>query len=185
MSTTRPTIAVFGSSTLKEHEPGWELARALGRELASGGAAVMTGGYGGAMAACSQGAHEAGGHVIGVTVDLFEPRGPANRWVRERLHTATLFERLETIIARADGYVTLPGSIGTLTELFLTWTLLSVHARTPAPLVLLGDPWEDWLRAHRGPALVPDPLFSFVETATSPADAARRVLEGVAATRRS
>lgn len=184
MNASRPIIAVFGSSTLREHEPGWELARSLGRELASGGAEVMTGGYSGAMAACSQGAHEAGGHVIGITVELFESRGPANRWVKERVHTADLFERLKVIIERADGYVTLPGSLGTLSELFLTWTLLSVRGRTPAPLVLLGDHWDEWLRAHRGPALVPEPLFSFVETATTAPDAARRVLERVAAARR-
>src|SRR5439155_24551030 len=101
----------------------------LGGELARAGADVITGGYSGAMEACSQGAHHAGGHVVGVTVELFESRGPANRYVRERLHTADRFERLRTIIEPADGYITLPGSIGTLTELFLTWTLLSVHAR--------------------------------------------------------
>jgi uncharacterized protein (TIGR00730 family) len=184
MNARRPVIAVFGSSTLREDEPGWELGRALGRELARAGADVMTGGYSGAMEAVSQGAHDAGGHVIGVTVELFEARGPANRWVKERVHTPDLFERLRAIIERADGYVTLPGSIGTLTELFLTWTLLSVHGRSPAPMVLLGDHWDAWLHAHRSPALVPEPLFSFIETTTSPADAARRVLEGVAAARR-
>ena len=69
-------------------------ARELGAELARRGVATMTGGYGGAMAAASRGAHEAGGHVIGVTVDLFERRGPVNPWVRERVHTPDLFERL-------------------------------------------------------------------------------------------
>lgn len=181
MSARRPQIAVFGSSTLRPHEPGWVLAFELGRELARRGADVMTGGYSGAMEACSQGAHEEGGHVVGVTVELFEPRGPANRWVKERVHTQDLYERLRTIIERADGYVTLPGSLGTLTELFLTWTLLSVRARPAAPLVLLGEPWEEWLRAHRG--LVSEPLFSFVATARTPAEAARRVLDGVTAPR--
>src|SRR6266508_2641975 len=110
---------------------------------------------GGAMAACSRGAHEAGAHVVGVTVDLFERRSSANRWVKERVHTRDLFERLRTIIGRADGFVAVPGSIGTLTEVFLTWTLLSVGGRPPGPLVLLGGHWKGWLEAHRAPELVP------------------------------
>ena len=77
----------------------------------------------------------------------------------------------------------LPGSIGTLTELFLTWTLLSVGGRPPAPLVLLGDHWEEYLDRHRRPELVPDRLFAFVETARTPAAAARQVLAAIAVSR--
>ncbi|MEK7823789.1 MAG: TIGR00730 family Rossman fold protein, partial [Candidatus Eisenbacteria bacterium] len=61
MSTHRPLIAVYGSSTVKEADAAWRLGYDLGRELARAGAGVMTGGYGGIMAACSRGAHEAGG----------------------------------------------------------------------------------------------------------------------------
>lgn len=181
MSAHRPLIAVFGSSTVNEADASWRLAYDLGRELARAGAVVMTGGYGGIMAACSRGAHEAGGHVVGVTVELFEPRGPVNRWVAERIHTPDLFERLRVIVHRADGFVTVPGSIGTLTELFLTWTLLSVSARPPVPLVLLGDHWRDYLDAHRHPDLVPSHLFSHLQVASTPAEAARLVLAGAPA----
>ena len=72
MEPRTPLIAVYGSSTARESERAWRLAYDLGGELARAGAAVMTGGYGGIMAACSRGAHEAGGHVVGVTVELFE-----------------------------------------------------------------------------------------------------------------
>ena len=172
----QPIIAVFGSSTIRPGEPAWSLAHDLGRELALAGAAVMTGGYGGAMEACSQGAHEAGGHVIGVTVELFEPRGPVNRWVRERVHTDHLYARLEHIVERAGGFVVLPGSVGTLNELFLAWTLVSVHGRPAAPIVLLGQHWERFLGALNDPDLVRPGLFEFVEHAADPGDAARRVL---------
>ena len=141
----------------------------------------MTGGYGGVMAACSRGAREAGGHVVGVTVELFEKRGPVNPWVAERIHTPDLFERLRVILARADGFVAAPGSIGTLTELFLTWTLLSVNARPAAPLVLLGDHWGDYLAAHRQPDLVPPHLFDHLQVAATAAEAARLALAGVPA----
>lgn len=178
MSNHRPLIAVFGSSTAQESDPAWQLGHALGSALARAGAAVMTGGYGGAMAACSRGAHEAGGHVVGVTVELFERRGPVNPWVHERIHTPDLFERLRVIVDRADGFVTLPGSIGTLTELFLAWTLLSVNGRPAAPLVLLGERWPEYLDAHRHPQLVPQHLFDHVRTAATADEAARLVLAG-------
>ena len=176
MPSSRPQIAVFGSSTIRPGEPAWALALDLGRELARSGADVMTGGYGGAMEACSQGAHEAGGHVIGVTVELFEARGPVNRWVKERVHTPRLYARLEHMIERASGFVVLPGSIGTLTELFLAWTLVSVRGRPPAPIVLLGEHWTGFLDALRHPDMVLPRLFDHVEVALDPADAARRAL---------
>jgi hypothetical protein len=176
-----PLIAVYGSSTVREPDAAWRLAYDLGRELATAGAGVMTGGYGGTMEACSRGAHDAGGHVVGVTVDLFEKRGPVNRWVKERVHTPDLFERLRTLVQRADGFVVVPGSIGTLTELFLTWTLLSVAGRPAAPLVLLGEHWREWLDAHRHPDIVLPHLFEHVQVATTAADAARLALGGVTA----
>jgi uncharacterized protein (TIGR00730 family) len=168
-----PVVAVFGSSTIRPDQPSYRLAYELGRELARGGATVMTGGYSGVMEACSRGAHEAGGHVIGVTVETFEKRGPVNAWVRERVHTPDLLARLRHLVDRAEAFVVLPGSLGTLNELFLVWTLLSVKARPSAPLVLLGDHWQDWLRALRDPDLVPAHLFDHVRIAADPAEAAR------------
>lgn len=174
----RPLIAVFGSSTIREPGPRYDEARALGTALAEAGADVMTGGYGGAMEACSRGAREAGGHVVGVTVEIFERRGPVNRWVEERVHTPDLFERLRHIIGRADGFIAVPGSVGTLAEVFLTWNLLMAGARPRVPLVLLGPPWRDWLEAHRRPDLVLPELFEYVRVAPTPGEAVRLVLDG-------
>ena len=178
MTLKRPLIAVYGSSTVKEHEDAWRLSHQLGAELARAGADVMTGGYSGAMEACSRGCHEAGGHVVGVTVDLFEARGPVNRWVKERVHTSDLFERLRTIVSRADGFIAAPGSVGTLAELFLAWTLISVRAHPAPPLVLLGDQWPRWLEAQKHPHLVLPHLFEHVRTAATPDEAVRLVLSG-------
>ncbi|NOT32768.1 MAG: LOG family protein [Candidatus Eisenbacteria bacterium] len=172
----RPQIAVFGSSTARESDPAYRVAYELGRELATAGADVMTGGYSGVMEACSRGAHEAGGQVVGVTVELFEKRGPANRWVTERVHTRTLFERLEHLITRADGFVVATGSVGTLAELMLTWNLLAAGGRPPAPLVLMGRHWHAWIDAHREPDLVLAELFRHLMVADTPAEAARLAL---------
>jgi uncharacterized protein (TIGR00730 family) len=181
MERTRPLIAVFGSSTVREGDAAYRLAYELGRELASAGADVMTGGYSGTMEACSRGAHESGGHVLGVTVDLFEKRGPANRWVKERIHTATLYERLQYLIDRAAGFIAVPGSLGTLSEIFLTWTLLSVQGRPEAPLVLLGEHWSDFLASLHHPDMVTPSLFQYVRVETSPRAAALAALGAAAA----
>ncbi len=175
-----PVVAVFGSSTLREDEPAYAEVRRLGSALAARGMAVMTGGYNGAMAAASRGAHESGGHVIGVTVDTFEARGPVNPWVRERVHTPDLHERLRYLAREADAFVVVTGSIGTLTELFLCWTLVSVAARPRAPLVLMGAHWRPWLEAHREPGFVPGHLFRWVEVVDTPEEAARLVADRLA-----
>ena len=176
----QPIVAVFGSSTVRESDTGWRDAHELGAALARRGVATMSGGYGGAMAAVSRGAHEAGGHVIGVTVDLFEHRGPVNPWVRERVHTPDLFERLRHLVHSADGFVAVAGSIGTLTELFLVWTLVSVEGRAAAPIVLMGSQWRAWLDLHRGPGFVPARLHDLVEVADTPEHAAEAVVAGIA-----
>lgn len=175
----RPTVAVFGSSTVREQDAHWRHAHELGAALARRGLATMTGGYGGAMAAASRGAHEAGGHVIGVTVELFERRGPVNPWVHERVHTPDLFERLRHLVRSADGYVAVAGSVGTLTELFLVWTMVSVEAREAAPIVLMGPQWHDWLAKHRAPEFVPPHLHDLVEVADTPELAAELVAAGI------
>ena len=175
----QPVVAVFGSSTIKADAAVYREVQALGAELAGAGLAVMTGGYGGAMEAASRGAREAGGHVIGVTVELFERRGPVNPWVNERVHTPDLFARLRHLVHEADAFVAVTGSIGTLTELFLCWTMLSVSARPQAPLVLMGTHWREWLETHRAPEFVPGHLFRFVEVADTPQATARAVVEAL------
>ena len=181
MTSDRPLIAAFGSSAVQPGDPAYHLAHDLGREIARAGATVMTGGYNGTMEACSKGAHEAGGHVIGVTVELFEARGPVNAWVKERVHTPDLYERLRYLVDRADGFIVLPGSIGTLNELFLTWTLVATGGRHAAPIVLLGSHWRDFVAALHHPDMVIPRLFEHLHVTEDPAEAVRLALGVTAA----
>ena len=144
-----PRIAVYGSSLVSERDPGYRLAYELGTELARKGATVVTGGYGGVMEAASRGAAEAGGHVVGVTLELEAHRGPGNRWVRERVHTADLLDRLRHLVIEPDARIALEPSPGTLTEVFLAWTLANFGEIKPGSLVLLGPQWPDFLEANR------------------------------------
>jgi len=172
----QPLIAAFGSSIVLPGDAAYQLALDLGREIARAGAVVMTGGYNGTMEACSKGAHEAGGHVIGITVELFEARGPVNAWVKERVHTPDLYERLRYLVDRADGFIVLPGSIGTLNELFLTWTLVATGGRDAAPIVLLGAHWREFVAALHHPDMVVPHLFQHLHVTEDPAEAVRLAL---------
>ena len=179
----RPLVAVFGSGTLRESDPGYARALELGRALGRAGADVMTGGYGGVMEAASRGCKERGGRAWGVTVEMFRARGGANRWVDEVIHAPDLFDRLRHLIERPSGFIVLPGSLGTLAELFLTWNLLTAAGRRAAPLVLCGEDWEDELALLRSREWVAAELFTSIRTEHDPEAAVRIVLEGVAAPR--
>ncbi len=168
--TSRPVVAVFGSSTTRPDEPAWAVAEELGERLAAAGFAVMNGGYQGSMEAVSAGARRAGGEVIGVTTALFNHR-PANPHLTHREDTTTLLERLDYLVHVAAGFVVLEGSIGTMAELFLSWNLLAVDGRPQAPLVCLGRPYAAFLRALSEPGLVVPDLLRFVQVAETPAAA--------------
>jgi uncharacterized protein (TIGR00730 family) len=137
-------ITVFGGSQPKEGTPAYEDARELSVLLAQHGHTVLTGGYMGTMEAVSRGAHEAGGHVIGVTCSEIESWRPtrANRWVKEERKKETLLSRLQELIEACDTAIALPGGPGTLTEITLMWNLMLVRSIPRRPLVLVGRGWQ-------------------------------------------
>ena len=176
----KPVVAVFGSSAGNPGEEGYETARACGRLLAEAGYAVATGGYGGTMEACSRGAADAGGQVIGVTAPAAFPGRPAaNPWVREEVPAATIPERIHKILARSAACIALDGSIGTLTELAVAWNVAFVAglAGAPAkPVVAVGPTWravvEHLARATRSD---PGPVTLVPDVASAVAEVRRRV----------
>jgi uncharacterized protein (TIGR00725 family) len=129
-------ITVFGGAQPKQGTPAYEEAQLLGSLLAQRGHAVLTGGYYGTMEAVSRGAHEAGGHVIGVTCsDIEDWRGSrANAFVKE--------DRLMALIEGCDAAIALPGGPGTLTEISLMWNLMIIESLSKKPLVLIGQGWD-------------------------------------------
>jgi uncharacterized protein (TIGR00725 family) len=145
-----PQVAVFGSARLRPGDPEYAEARDLGGLLASAGWTICTGGYDGAMAAASEGAAGAGGHVVGVTIAGWAPRRSANRWVGEERAAGGLIARL-TELLESDAWVAVAGGIGTLSEVALAWNLLQTGDVGSRPLVLVGRRWRELtplLRTH-------------------------------------
>ena len=143
-NTRMKTITVFGGSLPQPGSPAYQEAQQLGKLLAESGFAVQTGGHIGTMEAVSRGASEAGGHVIGVTCDEIEAWRPVapNRWVAQEKRLPTLRERLYVLIDECDGAIALPGGIGTLTEIALTWSQLQINPDDSRPFILLGQGWQ-------------------------------------------
>jgi len=138
-------ITVFGGSSPQPGSVSYNDAYKLGHLLAQTGYTVLTGGYIGTMEAVSQGAAEAGGHVIGVTCDEIEKWRPvkANKWVKEERRFLSLQDRLHELIFSCDAAMALPGGPGTLTEVALMWNLITIHALPAKPLILIGRVWRE------------------------------------------
>ncbi|MCJ7695360.1 MAG: LOG family protein [Anaerolineaceae bacterium] len=137
-------ITVFGGASTQAGEQLYEDAQNLGKLLGEAGYDVVTGGYIGTMEAVSRGAAEAGSHVIGVTCrDIESWRSvKANAWVKQEIKFDTLNQRLNKLIDICDGAIALPGGIGTLVEISLTWNQMVIHAFEPKPLILIGEGWK-------------------------------------------
>ncbi len=170
-------ISVFGGSTPQQGSPAYKEAYDVGRLLAERGFAVATGGYSGTMSAVSQGAAEAGGHVIGVTseqIEQFRPLRP-NQWVQEEIRFQTLQERLIHLVRHNNGVIVLQGGIGTLSEMALAWSYLQVGEISPRPLSLLGDFWRKIVTNFIDPQYVRPEHFQLLHLANSPQDAVDHV----------
>ncbi|MFQ5354993.1 MAG: LOG family protein [Mariprofundaceae bacterium] len=135
----RQQITAFGSSRLSESDPRYMDVRRLGEVLAKHGWDAITGGHQGLMAAFAGGIHAGGGKVRGITLECF-PTPPGNH-LSEEVRARDFFHRMQTMIEETDAYIVLPGGLGTLAELAMSWDLLAIHILETRPLILYGKEW--------------------------------------------
>lgn len=169
-------VGVMGSARLSEDDPRWEKAHRLGSLLALEGFMVVTGGYGGLMAAVSRGAHEAGGRVIGLPMRGWPAIEP-NRWNAELRWSESYGERINHIL-RCDAIVALPGGVGTLSEVAMVWSALQTELRAQ-PLVLFGENWPPVIRAVRDNLIVGEHDLHLLRYAAGPEEAIREIYAGL------
>ncbi len=168
-------IAVFGSGSAPAGDPLLDEAERLGQLLAEAGCTLICGGYGGTMEAASRGARQAGGKVIGVTMDLFSPRLQPNEWLTKERRVKDFYPRLKRLTS-ADGFVVLRGGIGTLTEATLVWSLLQTGQISPRPFVFVGEGWQRLFEAFRAETYMREDDFALA-TVVDSAEAVLPVLE--------
>ncbi|MFZ2503721.1 MAG: TIGR00730 family Rossman fold protein [Nocardioides sp.] len=144
-----PAVGVFGSARTKPDHPDYARGEAVGRQLVEAGFAVITGGGPGAMEAVNKGASDAGGISVGLGIELPFEAG-LNDYVNKGVHFRYFFARKTMFVKYSQGFIVLPGGLGTFDELFEALTLVQTQKITHFPLVLLGvSYWSGligWLR---------------------------------------
>lgn len=163
-------IAVYGSARPVHGDPMYAESMKVGQALAAAGYTVMTGGYDGVMAGISHGAHEAGGHVIGVTVRQLELVGEriVNQWVKEEIKYDTLRQRLYHLAFHPDGYVAMPGGVGTVQEVCEVWQMMRMKEVPARPFVLYGKFWQPLLEMFVNSPYVGASEMAMVQQAETP-----------------
>jgi uncharacterized protein (TIGR00730 family) len=142
MGSFRRLCVFCGAATGRD--PGYvELAQAFGRLLASEGIGVVTGGGRvGLMGAVAEGALASGGTVIGVIPQGLVERELAHAGLTQLDVVGGLHERKARMAELVDGFVALPGGLGTLEELaeVLSWAQLGLHQK-PIGVLDVGGYW--------------------------------------------
>ncbi|HET6534328.1 MAG TPA: TIGR00730 family Rossman fold protein [Actinoplanes sp.] len=132
-------VCVFCASSTTLDQRWLDLAYATGRELAARGHTLVSGGGRvGMMGAVADGARAAGARTLGVIPQCLVDWEVADTKADELIITDDMGGRKNLMIDRSDAFITLPGGLGTLDELFEVWTtaILDLHHK---PIVLL-DP---------------------------------------------
>jgi hypothetical protein len=126
--------------------PG-EHARAaaqLGAQMAAEGIGLVYGGGRiGIMGAVARGVMEGGGEVTGIIPHFLLKKEVGDRDTAGLEIVETMHERKARMVALSDGFVILPGGLGTLDEFFevLTWRQLGLHDK-PIVVVNIGGYWD-------------------------------------------
>lgn len=176
-------VSIFGSARVKPGSPSYELAVRVAKEVVARGFNVLTGGGPGIMEAGNKGCQEAGGHSVGVNIDLpFEQR--SNPYIdADRLATFKhFFVRKVMFVKYAHGFVVLPGGFGTLDEFFEAVTLIQTGKTKPFPVVLMGKSyWSgllDWIKTTMLSAgTISEADLSLFSVTDDPAEAAKTIAE--------
>lgn len=143
-------ICVFTGSSTGKNPRYMDMAQTLGTAIAERGMGVVYGGatiglMGGVADACLEG----GGPVIGVIPRALADLEVAHSGLTELHIVGSMHERKALMAERSDGFIAMPGGLGTLDELFeiWTWAQLGEHSKPVALLNVVGffDPLLTYL----------------------------------------
>ena len=174
-------ICVFLGSSPGRHPAYMAAAATLGRELAARGLTCVYGGSStGLMNQLAESVLAAGGEIVGVTVQTLKDRENFHKGLT-RLHVVpTMAERKALMIDLADGFIALPGGIGTWDEFFEVYTLrqLGYHAKPCGLLDVNGfyGPLRQMLDRAEAEGFVRRPHREAIVIAAEPATLLDRLL---------
>ena len=126
------SICVFCVSSETVHADYLAAARQMGRTLAERGLRLIYGGgKTGLMGAVADGILEAGGEVTGVIIPTMNTAALAHMSLTQMDVVEGMHARKARMHELADGYIALPGGLGTFDELFetVTWAQTGAHEK--------------------------------------------------------
>ena len=151
MAKIGPCVSIFGSARTKPDNKYYKQAEEIGYLLTQKGYGVITGGGPGIMEAANKGAKRGEGKSVGLNIELpFEQSH--NEFIDNDkiLNFDYFFVRKVMFVKYAQGFIVLPGGVGTLDELFEAITLIQTCKIGKFPIVLVGEAyWEgmlDWIK---------------------------------------
>ena len=168
LSAIGPCISIFGSARTKADDPDYQLTVEIAEGVASLGYGIITGGGTGIMEAANRGAQKAGGVSVGLKIELpFEQN--ANPYIDQDklINFHYFFVRKVMFVKYAQGFIVMPGGLGTLDELFEAMTLIQTDKICQFPIILVGKAfWEGlihWIKETliRENKISPEDLDSF------------------------
>ncbi|WP_262028482.1 TIGR00730 family Rossman fold protein [Microvirga sp. Mcv34] len=133
-------LCVFCGSSSGQDPVYMAAARSLGETLAAQGIELVYGGASvGLMGAVADAALEKGGHVIGVMPQALVDKEIAHRSLSDLRVVGSMHERKALMAELSDGFIALPGGLGTFEELFEVWTWAQLgYHRKPCALLNAG-----------------------------------------------
>ncbi|MAR99688.1 MAG: TIGR00730 family Rossman fold protein [Flavobacteriales bacterium] len=151
LSKIGPCVSIFGSARTQPNNPYYKMAEDIAEKLTIKGYGIITGGGFGIMEAGNKGANKGEGKSVGLNIDLpFEQE--ANTYIDndKLINFDYFFVRKVMFVKYAQGFVVMPGGVGTLDELFEAITLIQTQKIAAFPIVLVGkDYWSglmDWIK---------------------------------------
>ena len=148
-----PCVSIFGSARTPETNPYYQVAVDCAKLLTDRGYGVITGGGPGIMEAGNKGAFQNGGKSVGLNIDLpFEQFH--NKYIdpNKLLEFDYFFIRKVMFMKYSQGFIVLPGGMGTMDELFEAITLIQTGKVARFPIVLVGKSYwgglVEWIKTH-------------------------------------
>ena len=151
LSKIGPCVSIFGSARTNPENPYYKMAEEIAEKLTQKGYGIITGGGFGIMEAGNKGAKNGKGKSVGLNIDL-PLEQEANKYIDndKLINFDYFFVRKVMFVKYAQGFIVMPGGVGTLDELFEAITLIQTQKIGAFPIILVGkEYWKgliDWMK---------------------------------------
>ena len=151
LSSIGPCISIFGSARTPSNHPNYKLTVEIAKAVSESGYGIISGGGPGIMEAANKGAQEANGVSVGLNIVLpFEQQSNPYIDKDKLIDFQYFFVRKVMFVKYAQGFIVMPGGVGTLDELFEAFTLLQTSKVNKYPIILVGvEYWNgliEWIK---------------------------------------